>query len=138
MLNWFTYSNRMMRYGLVGPGWVIGSLEALAGATIPGDIVAGEYYYAEQCASQICRLILVCFCAQVTQCRVHYISYKTVEEIETKNALIVLKLYKLLSYLMAKRQEITISHLGTLHAIMSAPARKKPVCRVAQISSFYG
>jgi hypothetical protein len=65
----------------------------------------------------------------VTHCRLHYISYEKVEEIEAVNPLLVLKLYKLLSHLMTKRQEITISQLGTLHAIMGSPARKKPISR---------
>lgn len=90
---------------LVGPGWIIGSLEALGGVACPSDAVA------------------------VTRCRLHYISYKQIEEIEVNDTAIVLKLYKLLSFLMAKRQETTISQLGTLHSIMSSPARKKPMSR---------
>lgn len=65
----------------------------------------------------------------VTPCRLHYISYKQIEEIEASDTAIVLKLYKLLSFLMAKRQEVTISQLGTLHSIMSSPAKKQPISR---------
>jgi len=42
-----------------------------------------------------------------------------------------IKLYKLMSYLMARKEEITIDHLSTLHAIMSAPAHSKPLSRDA-------
>jgi hypothetical protein len=65
----------------------------------------------------------------VTNCRLHYISYEKVEQIEAVNPLLVLKLYKLLSHIMTKRQEITITQLVTLHAIMSSPACKKPLSR---------
>jgi CRP-like cAMP-binding protein len=73
----------------------------------------------------------------VTPCSLHYISYKKIEEIEEDNPRLVLKLHKLLSYLMAKRQEVTIGQLATLHSIMSSPAQKTPVGRGAPISSFY-
>jgi CRP-like cAMP-binding protein len=66
---------------------------------------------------------------KVTNCRLYYISYEKVKEIEAENPIIVLKLYKLLSHLMTKRQEMTISQLGTLHNIMGSPACKKPLSR---------
>jgi CRP-like cAMP-binding protein len=79
------------------------------------------------------------FCT-VTHCCLHYISYKKIEEIEANDPKLVLKLHKVLSYLMAKRQEITIGQLATLHSIMSSPAQKKPVGRGSAThgsSSFY-
>jgi hypothetical protein len=40
---------------------------------------------------------------------------------------LVLKVHKLISYTLAKRQEITISHFATLHSIMSSPVLTKPL-----------
>jgi hypothetical protein len=65
----------------------------------------------------------------------HYIPYSKILEAEEKNPVLILQLYKLLSYLMAKRQELTISQLSTLHSIMSAPAATKPISRKDSLSS---
>lgn len=97
--------NHMFRVARIGPGWVLGSIEALSGAIHPGSMIA------------------------VTQCRLHYISYKKIEDIERSDPLLVLTLHKLLSYLMARRQSVTIHQLATLHSIMSSPAQKKPIGR---------
>jgi len=50
----------------------------------------------------------------VSECRLYKLSYSQLEAIEEEHSLVVLRLYKLLSLLMAKRQEITIGHLATL------------------------
>jgi hypothetical protein len=119
---------------IVGPGWVMGSLEAMNGIRKPESIVAGKYFSAfflRLIASSSANAL-----STVTQSHVHYISYSSVEEIERTNPTLVLQLYKLLSYLMTKRQQVTISQLGTFHSIMSAPALKKPIGR-SRLSSFY-
>lgn len=77
---------------------------------------------------------MLSFILEVTNCRLHYISYEKVAELEVINPVLVLKLYKLLSHLMTKRQEITIAQLATLHAIMGSPACKKPIGRTLSIS----
>jgi len=96
---------RTFRVARIGPGWVHGSMEALTGLPNPGSTVA------------------------VTSCRLHHITFKTLEEIEENHPLLVLKLYKLLALLLAKRQEVTISHLATLHSILSSPAQKPAIGR---------
>lgn len=50
---------------------------------------------------------------------------------ETNHPALVVTLYKMLSHLMARRQEITIEQLATFHSIMSSPAHSKPVSRAA-------
>ena len=67
----------------------------------------------------------------VTQCRLHHLPFSKLAELEDKNPLLVLKLYKMLSHLMARKEEITVGHLSTLHTIMSSPAHSKPVSRGA-------
>jgi CRP-like cAMP-binding protein len=108
-------SNQRFRLARIGPGWVLGSIEAVSGTQHPGSHVA------------------------VTDCRLHYISYKKIEEIEESNPRLALKLQKLISYLMAKRQEITIGQLATLHSIMGSTAQKKPIGRGGSgtMNSFY-
>lgn len=90
-----TQSFRLAR---IGPGWVAGTLEAVSGLRRPGEYVA------------------------VTHCRLHHLPYSKVEDIEKENPQLILDLYKLLSYLMARRQERTIGQLATLHSIMTSPA----------------
>lgn len=120
----------------MGPGWILGSIEALGGASLTGNTEAGEMNQLTASFMQIF-LISPSFSVPVTPCRLHYISFSHIQEIELSKPILVLKLYKLLSYLMAKRHELTISQLGTLHSIMSAPARKKPISRSSS-RSFIG
>ena len=91
------------RLARIGPGWVIGDHEALSGLVSSGETVAVDY------------------------CRLHYISYETLEELETGNPMLILTLYKLLSRLNALRSEVTIGQLATMHNIMSAPAHNRPM-----------
>jgi len=56
-------------------------------------------------------------------CKLHHLPFSKIQEAESEDPVLVLKLYKLLSYLMARRQEATIGQLATLHSIMSSPAR---------------
>ena len=88
------------RVARIGPGWVAGTLEAVSGLRRQGEYIA------------------------VTHCRLHHLPYSKVETIEKENPRLVLDLYKLLSYLMARRQEGTIGQLATLHSIMTSPAHK--------------
>lgn len=99
-----------VRLARVGPGWVAGTLESVqhsVGATqFPNHQVA------------------------VSKCKVHHLAYHKIEEIEDKDPKLVLQLYKVLSHLMARRQEITIGQLMTLHSIMTSPAAGKPMGRL--------
>jgi CRP-like cAMP-binding protein len=93
------------RLARIGPGWVTGTLEAISGERRVGDVVA------------------------VTHCRLHHLPYTKIAQVEKENPALILHLYKLLSYLMARRQEGTIGQLATLHSIMSSPAQLRPLGR---------
>lgn len=86
------------RLARIGPGWVAGTVEAVSGMQRKGDTVA------------------------VTHCRLHHLPFSKLEEVENTNPSLVLHLYKLLSYLMARRSEATMGQLATLHTIMTSPA----------------
>jgi hypothetical protein len=98
------------RLARIGAGWVVGAVEAVSGLENSGVHLA------------------------VTECRLHYISYCRMEQLEAENPILMLHLYKLLSHIMAKQQELTIGQLGTLHAIMSSPAQTKPIGRRATLA----
>ena len=65
----------------------------------------------------------------LTPCRVHHLTLETIEELEVDEPVLVLHLYKLLSHLSARRQEMTIGQLATLRSIMSASAPTRPISR---------
>ena len=90
--------SRTFRLARYGPGWIAGTLEALSGQERPGFHIA------------------------VTHCRLHHLPFSKIAEMEKSNPALVLSLYKLLAYMMARRQEATIGQLATLHAIMTSPA----------------
>mmetsp|Transcript_9447 Transcript_9447/g.20438 ORF Transcript_9447/g.20438 Transcript_9447/m.20438 type:complete len:596 (+) Transcript_9447:1310-3097(+) len=89
----------------IGPGWVIGSISEFTGQEIPGTYTA------------------------LTPCRVHHLTFETIEELEVDNPVLILHLYKLLSHLSARRQEMTIGQLATMRSIFSSSAPSKPISR---------
>ena len=95
------------RLARIGPGWVCGAIEGASGLRNAGVHVA------------------------VTNCRLHHLPFQKLEEMEKEHPYLILNLYKMLSHLMARRQEITIEQLATFHSIMSSPAHSKPVSRAA-------
>lgn len=101
---------QQFRLARIGVGWVVGTIEAVSGMENSGIHLA------------------------VTFCRLHYLSYSRMEELEKKDPIITLRLYKLLSCIMAKRQELTTQQLGLLHAIMSSPAQNQTVSRRASLA----
>ena len=99
------WEQKSFRVARVGPGWIIGTLEAISNTVNPGVNVA------------------------VSRCELHFISFEKLKEVEETDPLLVLSLYKLLSTLMAKRQSLTINQLATLHSIMSSSAQMPPLGR---------
>jgi CRP-like cAMP-binding protein len=99
LVNAAASETQMFRVARIGVGWVAGTLEAVSGMQLQGEQVAVDY------------------------CRLHHLPFSKIEEVEKENPTLALSLYKLLSYLMARRQEATIGQLATLHSIMSSPAR---------------
>ena len=92
---------RTFRLARIGPGSIAGTLEAVSGRQRPGHHVA------------------------VTHCRLHHLPFAKIVEVEKTDPALVLHLYKMLAYMMARRQEATIGQLATLHSIMTAPAHRK-------------
>mmetsp|Transcript_626 Transcript_626/g.1273 ORF Transcript_626/g.1273 Transcript_626/m.1273 type:complete len:138 (+) Transcript_626:82-495(+) len=84
------------RLARLGVGWVAGTMEFFR-MRRPGRQVALDY------------------------CRLHHLPFSRIQEAESEHPSLVLELYKLLSHLMAERQEATIGQLATLHSILSSP-----------------
>lgn len=97
--------NHTFRLARIGPGWMIGSLSDFIGQDILGTFTA------------------------LTPCRVHHLTFETIEELEVDKPVLILHLYKLCARLSARRQEMTIGQLATLRSIMSATAPTKPISR---------
>ena len=85
------------RLARLGEGWVVGTM---------------EFFYQRKEGIEIA----------LDHCKLHHLPFSKIEEVESEDPGLVLQLYKLLSYLMAERQEATIGQLATLHKIMSSPA----------------
>lgn len=94
-----------VRLARVGPGWVAGTLDSVGAAECSDRHVA------------------------VSRCKIHHLPHRKIEEMQEKDPGLVLRLYKLFSHLTAKRQELTIGQLMTLHSIMTSPAAGKPIGR---------
>jgi len=98
----FSHTFRLAR---VGPGWVIGCISEFTGQDIPGNFIC------------------------MTESRVHYLPFETIQELEVSKPVLIMHLYKLLAHLGARRQELTIGQLSTLRAVMSSTAPSKPISR---------
>lgn len=105
------YGMQSFRVARIGPGWVIGDSEALSGLESPGAVIA------------------------VDRCRLHYISFDKLKEIEKVNPRLILNLYKLLSKLHVLRSEVHIGQFATLHSIMSAPSHNRPLLTRATLAA---
>lgn len=103
-------TQQTFRLARVGAGWVVGAIEAVSGMQNAGIHLA------------------------VNRCRVHYLSYSQMEALETKDPVLMLHLYKLLSTMLAKQQELTTGQLATFHSIVSSPSQKKPIGRKAALA----
>lgn len=99
-------TSHTFRLARIGPGWVVGAIEGASGLKNPGMHVA------------------------VTDCRLHHLPFACVQDLEKTNPLLVLRLFKMMSHIMSRRQELTIEQLATLHSIMTSPASAKPVSRL--------
>ncbi|GAX27165.1 hypothetical protein FisN_13Lh286 [Fistulifera solaris] len=94
----FHASNRRMtdleksfRVARVGPGWIIGGME---------EEERGDY-------------------EAMTPCRLHHLPLSVMRTLEQSHPTLSIQLYKLLSFLNAKRQETTIQHLDQLVRILN-------------------
>jgi CRP-like cAMP-binding protein/anti-anti-sigma regulatory factor len=85
------------RLARIGQGWVIGGIEAANGMKRPGIHVA------------------------ITSCRLHHLPESAVLLAEEENPKLAMSLYKMISHLATKRQEMTIGHLGQHLRILNNP-----------------
>jgi CRP-like cAMP-binding protein len=97
------YRIQTFRLARIGPGWVIGSHEALSGIQSQGVTVA------------------------VDCCRLYYISFLDLKELEKEKPMLILQLYKLLSKLETRQSDVHLGQFATLHNIMAAPSHNQPM-----------
>ena len=100
------------RVARMGPGWIVGSLDAVTTLSRGGATDRGSGLSFS--SSSLDNLVAV------TKCRLHYLSYEQMSALESSRPSLMLKLHKLLALLNAKRQSLTIHQLATLHSIMSS------------------
>lgn len=100
-----TRQYQRFRLARIGPGFIVGSIELSTGFQNPGIQIA------------------------VTKCRLHHLPYKKMAEIEQKDPMLMLNLYKLLAHLIARREEKVVEQLTTMHSIMSSDPILKPLNR---------
>ena len=85
------------RLARIGQGWIIGGIELANGMNRPGVHIA------------------------ISTCRLHHLPYSAIQMAERENPLLAMSLYKILSHLAIKRQEMTIEHLGQHLHILHSP-----------------
>ena len=90
--------SQTFRLARLGVGWVVGTM---------------EFFETKRLGNQVA----------LDHCRLHHLPFSKLGEAELEDPIVALKLYKLLSRLMARQQEATVGQLATLHSIMSSPAR---------------
>mmetsp|Transcript_16685 Transcript_16685/g.37390 ORF Transcript_16685/g.37390 Transcript_16685/m.37390 type:complete len:237 (-) Transcript_16685:33-743(-) len=98
-------SQTTFRIARVGPGWLIGSIAEMTGSPDLGIYTA------------------------LTPCRLHQMTFESIERLEVDNPVLVLHLYKLLTHLTSRQNEMTINQLATLRSIMSSTAPTQPISR---------
>eukprot|EP00934_Nitzschia_sp_Nitz4_P003214 Nitzschia sp. Nitz4//scaffold136_size62208//36921//40785//NITZ4_006373-RA/size62208-augustus-gene-0.1-mRNA-1//1//CDS//3329535633//3204//frame0 len=100
-------ANNPIRIARIGPGWVIGTVENATGLRQSGTVVAAS------------------------PCKLYHLTFDRLESLEKDDPILVLRLYKMLAHLMARREEISILHMSTLQTILTSPAHGEPVNRAA-------
>jgi len=65
----------------------------------------------------------------VTKCRLHHLPYRKLSDIEKAEPFLMLNLYKLLSFLIARREEKAVEQLVTMHSIVGSVPDFKPKSR---------
>ena len=54
-----------------------------------------------------------------THCRLYHLPFTKLQELEKEEPMLVVHLYKMLTYLMARKEVVTIDHLNTLYNILT-------------------
>lgn len=102
-------NEQSFRLARVGPGWVVGTIEECSGLRQVGAHVA------------------------VTPCRLHHLHKESMKHIEKSNPSLALEIYKLMSWVANRRQEMTIAQLAQFVNIMNAPSPNGPTNRVSRL-----
>eukprot|EP00533_Pseudo-nitzschia_delicatissima_P009297 CAMPEP_0116086564 /NCGR_PEP_ID=MMETSP0327-20121206/4920_1 /TAXON_ID=44447 /ORGANISM="Pseudo-nitzschia delicatissima, Strain B596" /LENGTH=1288 /DNA_ID=CAMNT_0003577619 /DNA_START=153 /DNA_END=4019 /DNA_ORIENTATION=- len=102
-----THNSNNLRIATAGPGWVVGANEFATGRHSMKKFKA------------------------ITKIKMHHLRFSDLAKIEQENPALVLRLYKMLTHVMARKEEDTVAHLSTLHDILSSPAHSKPVSRLS-------
>lgn len=100
-------TEQSFRLARIGPGWVVGMIEECSGMRRAG--------------------VYVC----VTPCRLHHLHKESMKQIEKSNPKLMMNLYKLMSSVSLKRQEMTIAQLAQFVSIMNSPSPTEPISRAA-------
>jgi CRP-like cAMP-binding protein len=91
------HNEQTFRLARIGQGWIIGDIEVANGMKKPGIHVA------------------------ISECRLHQLPFSAITEAEQSNPMLAMHLYKFLSHLSTKRQEMTIEQLGQHLRILNSP-----------------
>ena len=125
---------RTFRLARIGPGWYVRMMPPRLSSAVERQCTNRNAFASHR----VCGMIESAsgvrnegVYSAVTHCKLHHLTFQKLEEIEKEHPRLVLALYKMLSHLMTRRQEITIEQLATFHSIMSAPAHSKPISRAA-------
>ena len=71
----------------------------------------------------------------ITDVKMHHLRFSDLSKIEEENPALVLQLYKMLTHVMARKEEDTVAHLSTLHDILRSPVHSTPMQRLPLESS---
>jgi CRP-like cAMP-binding protein len=67
----------------------------------------------------------------ITAVRLHHLPFATIRKIEEDDPAIILRLYKLLSHMMARNEANTVAQLTVMRNILSSPAHSKAIPRAS-------
>lgn len=74
----------------------------------------------------------------ITDVKMYHLRFSDLTKLEEEDPALVLRLYKMLTLIMARKEEDTIAHLSTLHCILSSPAYSEPIRRLSVLSQQRG
>jgi hypothetical protein len=71
----------------------------------------------------------------ITKVKMYHLRFSDLTKIEEERPALVLRLYKMLTHVMARKEEDTVAHLSTLHDILNSPVHSKPIPRLPSKTS---
>ena len=67
----------------------------------------------------------------ISKVKMHHLRFSDLNKIEEQDPALVLRLYKMVTHVMARKEEDTVAHLSTLHDILNSPVNDTPVSRLS-------